>query len=300
MGLFENYVFELRNGTAEAHSRKLPFSADVEHTSFGWLVGLQNMPPPPAFREDIGKIFGRKTFGDDIPRLVLLDDDLEIRRAGLYEKELPESGSIGTARRLKVAWDGYWLYAAELGNHQIFALDKDFELQATYRDPELFLEEGINAVDKKDVEETEQRYRDQVERQGKDLVPPRRARREESDDPAASASVFNYQAVILDITWDHGDNRLLLLIAAGITENSQTLDILDPTTGDVRRVSLRFPAGSETTTFSQVIAGHDYLWFRSLSGEHPPYRLDRTQLFEKGERLVVPEFSLFEDVAESK
>lgn len=286
VGMRNGYLFDLRKGATKAHSSNLPFSADVEATKFGWAVALQNMPMGAA------KIYGRGQFEDDIPRVVLLDDDLEVKRTGLLEEELPQSGSIGAARRLSLAWDGdSRLYAAEVANYRIYALDKDLDLRATYRDPELTLEEGLDLRSEEEKSAIEAKLAEAAERQGQDLA------RSGGGGRVMVAEAFNYEPVIQDIAWDSRQHVLLVLVSAGIAGDASTLDLLNPSTGEVRRVGLQFPTGAASQRFGQVVAGHDYLWFRNLNGKNPVYRLKRSRLLDKGELLTLPEVSLLDEVA---
>lgn len=80
------------------------------------------------------------------------------------------------------------------------------------------------------------------------------------------------------VPWDPYSHQLILLLANGIAADQEALDLLDPDTGTVRRLLLRFPEGTTHKQLSQVAVGHRYLWFRSHSGASPTFRLDRSAL----------------------
>ncbi len=152
----------------------------------------------------------------------------------------------------------------------------------------LLLEQGVGGMSASEVRAVEQRLHGAAERQGRRLVPP-------PDDPETEASsfaeAFTCESVIRDVAWDGRLDRLLLLLAAGVVGSSPALDLLDPATAEIRRVSLRFPAGAEPQSLSQIVAGHNYLWFRNHGDDSRTYRLRRTTLHGKGQRLTVAEVS---------
>ena len=80
------------------------------------------------------------------------------------------------------------------------------------------------------------------------------------------------------MAWDPYSHQLILLLADGIAADHEALDLLDPTTGKVRRLLLRLPEGTTRKQLSQLAVGHRYLWFRSHSGASPTFRLDRSAL----------------------
>ena len=284
---FESHLFRLRDGSVESHLSDLLFASDFEHTPMGWALGLTNMPYPA------GGIYGRKRFdADRVPRVVLLDDDFEVWREGLVDEEPAESGSLAAARELSLAWDGHRLFAAELANYRIYAMNRRLELRATYLDSSLILEEGVGAVDEAAAGAIVMKLETAAERQGKSLVPSRESEQERQ---APSAEAFTYQPVIQDIAWDAREHRLLLLVSAGVVGPHAALDILDPDTGEGRRVFLRLPSGAEPQRFGQLVAGHDYIWLRNYNGQRPTYRLDRISLIDRGQEIAVPEVSRFEE-----
>ncbi len=263
--LFRRDTGEHVAGTADLHH-----AADIEAMpGGGWAINLMWLPIPELVR------VARERFDGTEPRLVVVDDDLAISRHGLAA-EAARTGNETAARTLRLAASADRLFAAELANYKIYELDRRLKLRATYLDPGLQLEKGLGLPP--DVE-MQKHYTAEAERQiaraGKDAA--KGARPHESRE----AEFFSYQPAIEDIAWDPRSQQLVLLLAPGIANDTGALDLLDPATGEVRRLLLRLPEGlSSYGPLAQVVVGYRYLWLRNYPGDHPTLRLDRAALAE--------------------
>ncbi len=261
--LFKREAGEYVGGTADLHH-----AADVELMPGGdWVINLTWLPIPELVRA------AKERFDGTEPRLVAVDDDLEVSRHGLAE-ESERTGNQTAARTLRLAASTDRLFAAELANYKVYELDRRLKLLTTYRDPSIQLEKGLGlapdvAMQKHYVSEAKR----QVSQSGKD------AAKGERPQGKPESEFFNYQPAIGDIAWDPRSHRLLILLAPGIVNDVGALDLLDPTTGQVQRLLLRLPEGlASYGPIAQLVVGYRYLWLRNYPGNHPTLRLDRSAL----------------------
>jgi hypothetical protein len=259
-------LFHRDTGEFAAVDRTLHHAADIEAMPGGdWVVDLTRPPIPQLELSDHGR------FGGITPRLVVVDDKLEVSRYGLAAQS-GRTGNASAARTLRLAASADRLYAAELANYRIYELDRRLKLLTTYVDPSLQLETGVGAPP--DLEARKQYLagaHQLIERAGKDASHPKSGGEVRSE-------FFTFQIAIQDIAWDPQSRQLAILLAQGIANDVGALDLLDPATGQVRRLLLRFPEGAPRVELSQLAVGHRYLWLRSHPGEGPTFRLEREAL----------------------
>lgn len=247
------------------------------------VLGLRNMPTPGG-----GFLLqeGLKGF-ESPPRLAVLDEDFEVRGGGLPVGDEEWTSNRAAARSLKLAWNGRRLYAAEGSNYTIYELDRGLHVRDVLRDPELQFEDGLPVNDGEEPAQA-RKVPDEVgrleARSGRSLVT-----RAPASSSARGGGMFSNVAVIRDIAWDKRSGRLILLLSSRAAGGRDAIDLLDPLTGEIRRILLRRPAGADAeAALSQIAVGHRYLWLRSHAGRSLTYRLDRHHL-EGGQRLVIPE-----------
>jgi len=263
--LFRRDTGEHAGGTADLHH-----AADVEAMpGGGWVVNLMWLPIPELVRAAKARFDGTE------PRLVVVGGDLAVSRHGLAA-DARRTGNETAARTLRLAASADRLYAAELANYKVYELDRRLKLRATYLDPNVQLEKGLGlppdgAMRKRYAAEAER----QIARTGKDAAKASRP------PETREAEFFSYQPAIEDLAWDQRSRQLVLLLAPGIANDVGALDLLDPATGEVRRLLLRLPEGlSSYGPLAQVVVGYRYLWLRNYPGGHPTLRLDRSALAE--------------------
>jgi len=109
-----------------------------------------------------------------------------------------------------------------------------------------------------------------LEHQPEDLVT--------GEKPRPKPSVYRYKSVIRDIEWDPVDGQLVLLLAAGGAAAGAALDLLEPTTGEIRRLELELPMDLPALELTQLAITGSYIWFRNLAGDTPTLRLPRSEL----------------------
>jgi len=259
-------LFKRETGELDAEDKTLDYAADVEAMPGGdWVVDRTRPPIPQLERAD------HERFGGITPRLVVVDDKLEVARYGLAA-DSGRTPNASAARTLRLAASGDRLYAAELANYRVYEFDRRLKLRATYVDPKLQLEKGVGAPPDIEIQKHFLAEAHQIiDRTGKD-----------ASKPAAGGDVestfFTFQTAIEDIAWDARSHHLVLLLAQGIMNDVGALDLLDPATGEVRRLLLRFPEGAPHVELSQLAVGYRYLWLRSHPGNGPTFRLDRDVL----------------------
>jgi hypothetical protein len=279
-----------------------------------WVVSLTHLKvdglPPDAYsQEDL--------FGDErLPRVAVLDDDLEVSTVGLgAEARGTISSSASAGRALSMATDGQQVYAAELANYRVLVLDRELELVQIWEDPRLLLEdlgsaagsgeeqEGEAADEEPDEATAEQRIRDEVEatlaeRPERDLTRPGRGRAT----GGGSVGALAYQPVIRDMVWDPVEDRLVLLLDPAVDGSAWMLDLLDPDTGSIRRWRVAPPLGDDgqPLQYLTLAVTRRYLWLGASVGSVRAYRIDR-YLVRDGEpmRLISGLPTLIPDEASS-
>lgn len=260
------YVYGL-DGALEGRS-ELFFTTGVERGKGGWIVSLINLPHPR------GGFVGRDQFGEDVPRVVTLDSDLEPWHSGLaMDKTEAITASVAAGRQLRLAAAGEQIYAAEAGNYRIYELSKRLELRSTMSDPELFREASEDGGSLDIVRSDAERF---------DATKGKEVGGGESGPPATTATAFTFGRVIRDIAWLSEQSALLVLVEAGIDGDRSALDLLDPLTGKGRRYTLR---GGTESPLQQVDVGHRYVWVRSKRGGETSYRIDKLDLVEGGREV---------------
>jgi hypothetical protein len=246
-----------------------------------WAMSLGGTP----FLGDKG-FFGREEFPGLPPRIIELASKLELGRTGfeIEEEDRTISGSRAVGRTLSLAWSGDRLYAAELANYTVYEFGRDLKLRATYRDPELQLENDG---------ESQASHRREAEALRAIAKVPGDAAKPGGQKPAGQVfSAFNDQRVIRDIAWHEPSNRLAILVERDKLDAAPVLDLLDPQTGEVERFYLRVPDGLEgQEPLSQLAVGKSYLWLRAKSGSQQTWRLSHSLLVE-GQKLKVPEVDI--------
>ena len=263
-------LFELETGELAADAPYLHHAAAVAAMPDGsWAVSLTRLPFPEIERADQDK------FGGPAPRFVVVNDKLEIQRQGLAADK-DRTPNQAAARTLRLAASPDRLFAAEIGNYKLYEFDRRLKLHDTFNDPHLKLEEGLGLPpDHQAQEKFLAEARQNIARKGTDAT---EAAAGASGPTRGQSSFFSYQTVIGDMAWDPYSHQLILLLADGIAADHEALDLLDPATGNVRRLLLRLPEGAARKPLSQLAVGHRYLWFRSHSGVSPTFRLDRSAL----------------------
>jgi hypothetical protein len=264
-------LFERETGELAAEDRTLDYAADIEAMPGGnWVVDRTRPPIPALERAD------HERFGGITPRLVVVDDKLEVSRYGLAAPS-GRTANASAAQTLRLAASGDRLYAAELANYKVYELDRRLKLRSTYVEPSMQLEKGVGVPpDGEGQKRFLAQARQLIDRTGKDASKP-------ASGGEVKSEFFSYQAVVKDIAWDARSHELVMLLARGIANDVGALDLLDPTTGKVRRLLLRFPEDAPHVELSQLAVGHRYLWLRSHPGEGPTFRLDRETLTQARE-----------------
>ncbi|HVT17221.1 MAG TPA: hypothetical protein VHQ90_13705 [Thermoanaerobaculia bacterium] len=264
------YLFNRNTGEFLAEAPYLNHAAAIAATPDGWAVSLTRLPFPAFAHAD------KEKFGGPAPRFVVVNDKLEIWRQGLPAQS-DRTPNQAAARALRLAGSPDRLFAAEIANYKVYEFDRKLKLQATYVDPRLKLEAGLGlGLDKRDQERFLSEAHQKMASAGTDASKP-------VSDPRSPAArgqseFFTYQTVISDMAWDPFSHQLVLLLADGIAADQGALDLLDPTTGQVQRLLLRFPEGAGRRQLTQLAVGHHYLWLRSHAGASPTFRLDRSAL----------------------
>ncbi|HEV7505109.1 MAG TPA: hypothetical protein VGS07_09375 [Thermoanaerobaculia bacterium] len=263
-------LFNLETGELAADAPYLNHAAAVAAMPDGsWAVSLTRLPFPEIERADEEK------FGGPAPRFVVVNDKLDIRRQGL-PAEKGRTPNQAAARALRLAASPDRFFAAEIGNYRLYEFDHRLKLRDTFADPHLKLEEGLGLpADKQTQEKFLAEARQTGARKGTDAT---KGAARPTEPTKGQSSFFSYQMVIGDMAWDPYSHQLILLLADGIVADHEALDLLDLSTGNVRRLLLRLPEGTVRKQLSQLAVGHRYLWFRSHSGVGPTFRLDRSAL----------------------
>lgn len=263
-------LFNLETGELAADAPYLNHAAAVAAMPDGsWAVSLTRLPFPEIERADEEK------FGGPAPRFVVVNDKLDIRRQGL-PAEKGRTPNQAAARALRLAASPERLFAAEIGNYKLYEFNRGLKLSGTLADPHLKLEEGLGLPADNQAQDKFLAEARQISiRRGTDAA---KGAARPGEPTRGQSSFFSFQTVIGDMAWDSYSHQLILLLADGIAADHEALDLLDPSTGNVRRLLLRLPEGTDRKQLSQVAVGHRYLWFRSHSGVGPTFRLDRSAL----------------------
>jgi hypothetical protein len=264
-------LFKLNTGELVAEAPYLHHASAVAALPDGsWAVSLIRLPFPEIEQAD------KEKFGGPAPQFVVVNDKLEIERQGL-PADAHRTPNQAAARALRLAASPNRLFAAEIANYKVYELDSRLKLHSSFVDPRLKLEEGLGlTADKQEQERFLSEARQKIAGRGADAMQRATDRREPTTQ--GKSTFFGYQTVIGDMAWDPFSHRLILLLADGITSEQGALDLLDPTTGQVQRLLLRFPEGTTRRQLSQLAVGHRFLWFRSHPGASPTFRLDRSAL----------------------
>lgn len=264
-------LFKRETGEFVADAPYLHHAAAISAVPDGsWAVSLTRLPFPEIARAD------KDRFGGPAPRFVILNDKLEVWRQGLAA-DSDRTPNQAAARTLRLAASQDRVFAAEIANYKVYEFNRQLKLRSTYVDPKLKLEDGLGlSGDQREQERFLAEARRHLAGTGTDATRPTPPGR--SEVPRRSAQFFDYQTVIWDMAWDPFSHQLILLLADGIAGDQGALDLLDPTTGQVQRLLLRFPETAARRQLSQLAVGHRYLWLRNHSGSGPTFRLDRAAL----------------------
>jgi|GEM_PF-6731469 len=263
-------LFKRATGELVADASYLHHAAAIAAMSDGsWVVSLTRLPFRGIERAD------KEKFGGPAPRFVVVNDKLELWRQGLAAQS-DRTPNQAAARTLRLAASPDRLFAAEIANYTVYEFNRELKLRSTYVDPHLKFEEGLGiAPDKQEQEALLAEARRKMAPLGTSATKPVPGQ----DDAAKGHSeFFSYQTVIWDMAWDPFSHQVILLLADGIAGDQGALDLLDPMTGEVRRLLLRFPEGSARRQLSQLAVGRHYIWLRSHAGSSPTFRLDRSAL----------------------
>ncbi|HSS79086.1 MAG TPA: hypothetical protein VLV54_20360 [Thermoanaerobaculia bacterium] len=264
-------LFDLETGDQLAEAPYLHHATSIAAMPDGsWAVSLTRLPFPEIARAD------EKKFGGPAPRFVIVDDKLEIRRQGLAADK-DRTPNQAAARALRLAASPDRVFAAEIANYRLYEFDRRLKLRETFEDPRLKLEEGLGlTADSQMQEKFLSEARQNIARKGMDAT---KGAAGPSAPTKGQSTFFGYQSVIADMAWDPYSHQIILLLADGIAADQEALDLLDPATGKVRRLLLRFPEGTaRKQQLSQLAVGRRYLWLRSHSGASATFRLDRNTL----------------------
>jgi len=276
------------DGALEGH-RRIFMPGGIAATQRGWALSLVDLPHP-VHR---GEYLARKEFGDEVPRVILLDDDLEILEKGLLADDPSVSTSAAAGRQLHLAGAADRLYAIEKANYRLFELDKRLDLRGTFRDPELTFESGRATEGREEDSEGDQNAlvasaKAEIERRGQNVGGSASPPRAETADPVSAS--FDYVSVVEAAVWDESSKKLILLLASDVLDRDPMLDLLDPATGKVSRVRVRMPPGVRSEgALNQLAIGRRYLWIRARRGNQPTFRLRLSSLAETGLEIELPE-----------
>lgn len=259
-------AFELDGRAAGSRQLRAGVSSLVSFPSGDWGVALTRHAE------------ARLAKGDDPsrPRVVRLDGKLAPNVSGLAAAS-EVTGNAAAARALKLVFAPQKrLYAIELANYTIHALDLSLKERGTWKDPKIQLEGGrSHEGDQKIVAARTEQMKAEAEK----ILGAR--------DPVAvpapapmqfRAETFTYRRAVIGAGWDDLSQRLLLLLDADIVGPSYSLDLVDPVTGEVSRLNLRLPAEGAQDEISRVTVGSRYVWLRSSPGGQRTFRLDREEL----------------------
>ncbi len=285
------YLF---NRKGYLQQKKETFEARDIVSDFGshWAVSLLNLPHPKI----PGRFFFRTTKKGDLPaQLLMVDRQLETAEEGLPSSDQKHSGGAAAGRSLRLAWGDGKLYAAELANYQIYELDSSLEEVNSFRDPELFLEEGRESGEQVEGQpDAEGENEADEESAPPDLNLGKNALKSSDASKRRKGSFvkFNLVPVILDIAWDDSAGLLVILLDSGAVGEHAAIDWLDPNTGEVTRISIALPkAAKGSAKLTQLVVSEHYLWLRGYPGTSPTFRLEKN-VRELGMKLLIPESSL--------
>lgn len=247
-----------------------------------FALSLTNLPHPA--RE--GSFLARGSFGDEVPRLAIYDDDGDVAAKALIESE-ETTANDAVARSLRVAWGGDRVWAGELGSYQIFSFDRDLDLHDEIRDPELawVSEAEMVAAASTDDEAESQDAADEEsdaelgpehydESPGRDLASASAA------PPPPTRVSISVEPVLADLDWGSEPGRLYVLLERESFGGNFQMDVLDPLMGEVRRSSVVIPDGADQA-LKQVTVGYRWVWLRGYVEGAPILRVDREAL-ERG------------------
>lgn len=276
-------VFSDREGHLLAQHRVFQPS-DVAILPGGeYAVALMNVPNPT--RE--GSFLGRRSFGSEVPRLVIYDEDNDIAESGLLEGERKGETGRAVARSLRLSWGGDSLWAGEVGNYRVLELNGDLRLLDHLHDPELDYVSSVleSSPDPEGASDGKRAEGEEEIKEGDGTgfrAPGRDLASQEPRDPPTRLDA-RYEPVLVDLDWGPKPGRVYGLLDRGGFDGIYQVDQIDPVTGEVRRTAILLPEGFDGV-LSQVASGARYLWLRGYSEDSPIFRLDRT-LLENGELL---------------
>ena len=266
-GLTVTGVYKL-NGDRVSLSRGLPFAVDAAGLGArGWLVALAQVAPNVRLAGAEPSLLEEKTRD----RLIAVDHDLDLMASSLgLDDEVPSH--LAAARALELAFDGENVWAAELANYRLFRLSEGLSLEETFEEPELLLEEGadIDEEPRAEGEDLPSEVTRLVEESPTDLTTGKK--------PEMRPTMYRYKPVIRDLAWDPVSRQLVILLAAGGAESAPALDLMDPVTGETRRIKIEVLGTEGPPVLAQLAVTEKYLWVRNLNGKSPTYRLHRSAL----------------------
>lgn len=265
-------LFKLDGSLESLKQEHLEATSIAQLPNGDWGVGLIQDPAGrgPAHFSPSGKKDGPR------PRVASFDGKLEVSNYGLLVEKDDFGRNEAAARALLLAAaPPERIYAVEVANYTVYELDRRLKLRGTLRQPKVQLEKGSGGHEDISIKASrEAQMKAELEtvigRIGQDPARP-------TTRPKVESETFTYRVAIHAAAWDRREGKLLLLLDRGVVAPDYALDILDPTTGQVRRLLLGSPGGSDAH-LSQIVAGDRYLWFRGRLGNLPTLRLDREML----------------------
>jgi hypothetical protein len=259
------FVFDL-DGRQVAAARLFRPTDAVFLSQGAWVVGLCNLPHPAGG----DRFFARGSFGDEVPRLVVYDDDFEVEATGLLEEGGPGSPNRAVARQLRLAAAGDRIYAAEIASYRLFELSKNLKIRDVVEDEDLLF------VDKPSSEgaAVEGLEAPELDSFGKDLATgdPRPEPRK------PGGVVVNVQRVIADVAWAKFPSRLYLLLERSDAGELHGVDQIDFLAGEARRSQIHLPDGYADLKLKQIAVGRRHVWLRGYPEDTPLFRVDRSVL----------------------
>ncbi len=268
-------VFSARDGSLRSQQRIFQPSDVAALPRGDFALALTNVPNPVHK----GTFLARRSFGDEVPRVVIYDDDGDIVARGLIENEM-EHPLPATARSLRLTWGDNALWAGELGSYRIIKLAPDLELEDQLHDSELDF--TLPAAEEATVEVEQDSDTAAAEPAGSDpkLPTPGRdlAKRPESRALTRISARLD-RPVMVDLDWGLNPGQLYWLLDRRAFKGIYQMDVFDPGTNEVRRTAFTLPEGLDGT-LTQVAVGARYVWLRGYTEGSPLFRLDRSLLNE--------------------
>lgn len=270
-------LFSARDGSLLAQHRVFQVGDVALLPNGDYAAALTNLPHPARQ----GSFVGRRSFADEVPRVVVYDGDGAISQKGLFEgSEGNADPSRAMARALRLSWGGDSLWAGEVGNYRVIELDRKLEQLDQVHDPEwdyqaiVAEDDTVPATEDRDSSATvpSDEVTKRVRSPGRDL-----ARQKKPSAPSRIA--IEYDPIVVDLDWGPKPGQVYWLLDRESFRGSYSIDRLDPTTGEVRRTALEMPGGFEGSP-SQITVGARYVWLRGYGQDSPVLRVDRSLLDE--------------------